>query len=471
MARAQARPSLSGFPFAALARPLTLAERRRVGLQLQKLLAWQRTLERWPSARGAGFPDATPFVSAYARGSLLGCYGSPEGTPRERIARAFLLALHDGRYSSPAGLRAELVLELAYPLCPERVSLRDLERRLEPGHHAIGCAREGVLPVLLLPAACRDAGLGTKRALELVAHKAGTTVAGLRSSALYLCRTETVVVRGRAERGAAADAAEWLARRIQPSGHVEFGCDPRHGQRVETGEFHHGRAAVVIRALAEHAGHAPAVRRARRWLEREIQSGLGGHAVPGWPKGRAEIAGTLALALLAGVRVERELLELARDPAVRKHPWHAAQVVAALGAEAPPALFARCARDLERNPWAPWTAMAAERVGDARVLARATRALVDSVRKHPPYRGGVGPGAMPELALTAVVVEALSARTDASSRRAVVAAREFLSRWQIQEPVPAAFDPELALGAFPLAPVVPLLRSDVTAHALRALSG
>ena len=54
-----------------------------------------------PQPRAA--PDATPFVSLYARGMLRGCFGSDEGRPHERVTRAFLRALDDVRYG---GIRA-----------------------------------------------------------------------------------------------------------------------------------------------------------------------------------------------------------------------------------------------------------------------------------------------------------------------------------------------------------------------------
>jgi len=58
-------------------------------------------------------PDATPFVSTYARGRLVGCFGSDEGAPNERIARAFLRAIADARQQAlSSSERAEVVAQV-----------------------------------------------------------------------------------------------------------------------------------------------------------------------------------------------------------------------------------------------------------------------------------------------------------------------------------------------------------------------
>jgi hypothetical protein len=78
---------------------------------------------------------------------------------------------------------------------------------------------------------------------------------------------------------------------------------------------------------------------------------------------------------------------------------------------------------------------------------------------------------VPEVALTALVVEALEGLPDAAARAVVRRARSFLSTWQLLPgSVPAALEPSLAAGAFPLSPIaVDVLRCDVTAHAVLAL--
>ena len=59
---------------------------------------------------------------------------------------------------------------------------------------------------------------------------------------------------------------------------------------------------------------------------------------------------------------------------------------------------------IDRDPWAPWTALAARIRGDRAVVERVERDLIASVGEH----GAVtGPGGR-EVARTAVVVEALS---------------------------------------------------------------
>jgi hypothetical protein len=233
--------------------------------------------------------------------------------------------------------------------------------------------------------------------------------------------------------------------------------------------MHHGRVAVGLRALREHGGHARACKRALHRLERDVRDALAGRPVTGWPDRPEVVAGTLALVALAGVDLRREVSEhAAASGEVTKHPWYAAQVVAALGREAPPALWEACVSDLDAHPWAPWTAIAARSVGDARVLARTSTTLASSIRAAPPHTGGCGVRPIPEIALTAVVVEALAAVPRA--RRAVERARDFLRAWQHMAPaIRAPLRRDVVHGGFPVSPVADLLRVDVTGHALLAL--
>jgi hypothetical protein len=266
-------------------------------------------------------------------------------------------------------------------------------------------------------------------------------------------------------------AVAWLERLVDSDGHVAFAIDPRSRTRSATGVMHHGRAAVVVRALAEGGARAEVVRRAKERLERDIAGALAGRSVEAWPADPAVVAGTLALARMAGVKAPLEGYARARTEIARR-AWHAAQVVTALGRAAPPGLFRACTADLARRPWAPWTALAAARLGAARVLARSSSALVSSIGDSGPHEGGSRVTAVPEIALTAVCAEALAPLPSAEARSAAARARAFLRRWQLlPDRVPAALDPKLAIGAFPASPVADLLRGDITAHALLALQG
>jgi len=87
--------------------------------------------------------------------------------------------------------------------------------------------------------------------------------------------------------------------------------------------------------------------------------------------------------------------------------------------------------DLERRPWAPWTAMAARARGDAGVLARCERALAASIRRGPPHEGGAALGDVPQIAQTAAVVEALAGSRSRTGRAARTRGAAFLRRWQL----------------------------------------
>jgi hypothetical protein len=105
------------------------------------------------------------------------------------------------------------------------------------------------------------------------------------------------------------------------------------------------------------------------------------------------------------------------------------------------------------------------------VAHRAVQALVASVRTTAPHRGGVAVTEVPEIALTALTVEALrGVRATREVRAAIARGEEFLRKWQIaRERVPAAFDPEASVGAFVGSPISSGLRGDVTGHAYLAL--
>jgi hypothetical protein len=252
---------------------------------------------------------------------------------------------------------------------------------------------------------------------------------------------------------------------------VAFAIDARRRTRVATGVMHHGRAACVVRAL-RHAGvERRAAGEATRWLERDVKAALRGAAVEGWPRELPMVAGTIALASMAGLDLEPQLVEVARSEALVASPWHAAQVVAALGPGAPEALWRACKEHLAVQPWAPWTLLAARARRDAQCIGATVPGLCASIRDAAPHRGGCRVAAVPETALTALVVEALDGLPDAQARAAVVRARSFLrARQLLDASMPAPLDLDLARGGFAASPVVvDMLRCDVAAHAFVAI--
>ena len=474
------------FPWKALARPLTRDARARVAARTHALLAWQRRLDRWPRVGSA--PDATPFVTLYAGGRLVGCFGSMEGTPGERLARAFVSAVGDGRYDGiAASERDEVAACVSYLRNPVRRTLAELERRFELGTHGIAAVAGGT-PALLLPSVAVDEHVDLSGLLVILARKMAVTPSELARASLHTFEAESVVARQSSPPGTRArsalrrsgssggsfdaidSAAKWLAQQIDSKGRVRFAVDARARTEHARGEFFHGRAAVVVQALAAHGGYPRVVTRARRWLGAEMRAALAGRDISDFPRERAAVAGTVALAVMSGVDLAEELSELATTETVNQNAWHAAQVVAALGRRAPPALFERCVAHLREQPWAPWTAIAADVWGDARVRDRACEALAASIRTEAPYFGAANVTRIPEIALVAVAVEALARSPTRAARAAARRATSFLSSVQLLgERIPASLDPDRAEGAFPLSLILDGLRADVTAHALLAL--
>jgi hypothetical protein len=290
-----------------------------------------------------------------------------------------------------------------------------------------------------------------------------------------LFETERVVARGGEAFEPAADAAtravRWLRARIGRAGAVQFGLEPHSGGSSEAGPMAHGRAAITVRALDAHPEGQAAAARARRVLAREIENALLGQPVAEWPEEPALVAGTLALACLAGIDVRARLERVAADPALLAVPWHAAQVVAALGAGAPEALWQSVLLGLESEAWNPWTLLAAQQRGNELAVGRATELLIASVRDKAPYLGGVGPAPVPELGRTAATVEALKLVSNVEAKRAVSRALSFIERHQLRaETYPVAQEAAWADGAFPVSPISDFLQSDITGHALLALS-
>ena len=234
--------------------------------------------------------------------------------------------------------------------------------------------------------------------------------------------------------------------------------------------MHHGRAAVVVQALATHGGRSALVARARGRLERDVRAALSGAPVQGWSDDPELVAGTMALAILAGVPIDRDLVEFIGARRAPRTPWHAAQVVAALGVHAPAEVWACCVADLDRRPFAPWTLLAADARGDRGVRGRVARAVASALRSEAPHRGAVCLASGPETAVTALAVEALSRHEVAWAGAAVVRGRAFLQRMQlVDRRLTAALDPALSYGAFSATPSADVLRCDISAHALLAL--
>ncbi len=474
---AERAPGPTGF--VALRRAPDPRQRRALASELERFLNFQRSLRRWPTPR-AGL-DATPFVSLYARGRMFGCFGSVEGPPPERLARAFLRALEDVRFGGLAGAaRADLVAQVSYPLrvvaVPRREALgRSVPRAFELGTHGVAVALADGRSSIVLPFVARESRMDARGLIDLALQKAGADSSD-KTARFWIFETCDVATgRGREEGPDPLGAATaWLAGLVDDDGAVTFAIDPRTGARFGVGDvMHHGRVAVAIAALERRGDHSAKVRRARGRLERDVRAGLAGKVVAGWPADPAMVAGTLALACLAGARVDVELADFARAhrAALIKAPWHAAQVVSALGERADPRLLRACARDLDRAPWAPWTVLAARRCGDAELLARGERTLVESIRVDAPHEGGAGVTKVPELALTAITVEALAPSSSPAARRAVARGRAFLRRWQLLgERLGAAYEPGAARGAFPISPGFDAVRCDVTAHAVLALT-
>ena len=337
MAKAPAR-SLAARrpPYRALARPLTAAERTRLSRHLARLVDWQRNLRAWPTLDDA--PDATPFVSLYAGPRLVGCFGSDEGAPGERIARAFLRAIADARQHALAPAeREQVTAQVSFVVALERVQLARAPETIEAGTHGVASRT-----AILLPDVARDNGWNASQLLEALARKQGSAL----DDEIWRFRTERVT----SQRATASDsrtlALGWLERLVGADGSITFAIDPRRRTREQVGVMCHGRAAIVVQALALHRGRRPAVRRARARLLADIRAALRGRPIAGWPQHRAVVVGTLALACRAGLPLAAELRALvASTPELARTPWHAAQAIAVLGRDANPSLWRACVRD------------------------------------------------------------------------------------------------------------------------------
>jgi hypothetical protein len=392
------------------------------------------------------------------------------------VTRAFLMALHDRRFGGvdPAD-REGLVAQVSYVRRPELVNPETAPEQLELGTHGVALIAASGACSLLLPHVARDGAMGARAMLSALVRKMGLAEDAWMNGALYAFDTEDVVVRAAAARprsgvGAGA-AAAWLASLVGDDGAVTFAVDPRTQRAVPVGEMQHGRAAVVVQALAASGRrYSAAAGRARRRLEADVRAGLAGEAVAGWPSDPDVVLATVAFAVRAGVPLARELRTLAETHSGSRSAWHAAQVVSALGPLAPEALFAICVDDLSRHPFAPWTLLAAQARGDDTVALQAARGLANFLRREPPHLGGASITPVPETALTAVAVEGLAGHRAAWARAAVARGRAFLARRQLVGPrIYAALQPAACHGAYAASPIADLLRCDITAHALLAM--
>ncbi len=462
------------FAWRVLRHPPSEDERADLARGVRDLLRFQTALERFRPIRCA--PDATPFVSVYANGRLCGCQGSDEGPPGERLTRAFLRALHDGRFApiTPEE-RVALAVQVSYVRRPRLLNPASAATELEIGVHGVALVRDGHAGAMILPHVARDERLGARELVAALLRKARATDEALLDGALYAFESEDIVVRGAGaarhpdDAGASA-AASWLASMVDAGGAVTFAVDPRTRRRIPFGELHHGRAAVVVQALAASGQHRALAARARETLERDIRAGLRGTRTEGWSDDPELIVATMALATLAGVPLARDLAEFVDGRHKPRNPWHAAQVVAALGPRAPGDVWASCIADLERHPFAPWTLMAADARGDRATVARVARAVATGLRKNRPYRGGASVTPIPETAVTALAIEALGRHPAPWARAAMVRGREFLGRMQLVGPrITGGLEPALAHGAFSATPAADLLRCDISAHALLAM--
>jgi AMMECR1 domain-containing protein len=474
MESSKKRRVVATFPWRSLRAPLSDEERGAVRQALERLLRWQASLGAFPRVKDA--PNATPFVSIYARGKLYGCMGTEEGAPGERLCRAFLRALEDVRFGTIfPEQRRDLTAQVSYPIDPEEIDLDSVAVEIEPGTHGIACVREGAIPVNLLPMVARDNALDPPRFLELLGRKAGLGGARFQGSHIFRFRTEDVAATQQRAPSAFGDpieeACDWLARLIASDGRIEFAIDPRSRKRMHSGIMRHGRLAVALQALAGSKLHARHVARAKSWLEREIASALRGDAVEGWPDHPAVVAGTLALASQAGIDLAEPLSQYANKPELAANAWHAAQVISVLAKRSPAQLVRACVADLDHRPWAPWSLLAARALGDAELIGRCERPLVEALRSRAPHRGGASVTSVPETALTAISIEALAGLRSKEAKSAALRGQDFLRRWQLRANVAASLDPLLCRGAFPASPVQSLLRCDITAHAVLALSG
>lgn len=457
-------------PDGSLEQPLTFADRSFLHWQLKALLEWQRALQHFEATPPvpAALARALPIVSLSVGGQLRGCFAHGRGPAEQRLTRAFLAALADPRFPAiTEGERARLVAQVAYPVRARRLDPELVAAQFAPGVHGLALVR-GDDCVLLVPDVAREQGLDAEQFVSVLERKAELDRSQWGGLKVFAFETERVVARCH-EAACARDtplrgALGWLARQVEADGEVRFGIDSNTGKAVTSGFLRHARAASVVQALALDPLHCEVTERARSWLRREVERACTGSAVADWPSALPQVAGTLALCVLSGLDVQSALLPLASAAELLTEPWHAGQVASALAGSAPSELWQACVKDLEQQPFAPWTAIAAHRRGDSATFERALRAL----RSNVPTASELGFVAEPALA--GLAIEALALAADSETRALHAASSALLIRCQIwadSDPAPRS---AWVHGAFPLTRNNAFLRVDATAHAALALT-
>jgi AMMECR1 domain-containing protein len=440
-----------------LARPLRTGERRSIARRLAHALR-----------RGATFATpATAFVSLYERGRTIGCVGHAD------FASALAAARVDPRFGGARQDVGHATVQLSLLVRGRRIDAASAERMIELGTHGlVAFGADDEVRAVLLPDVARDLGKDAPAMIAALAEKARVAPRAL--GRVMLVRSERFVVRRSAParaRGSAIDAAaSWLAARFGDDGAVAYGVDARSGRVHRTGPFHLGRAAVAIEALGAYGRRSRETRRAREWLRHAIETAIDGEG-EGMPRGAAERAATLALAIRAGIDLRATLTSYvdALSTDVASVAWHAAQVTSVLGHATPASVLRAALAPIDADEWAPWSVVAARAIGDASRTRKGLARLARSVPTNAPHRGGVRmSSSVPEVAISALVAEVLPSSSHRAARDRVVA---FLATQQLLDDasMSAALDPTLARGAFPLAPHADFLRVDVTAHALLAM--
>jgi len=453
-----------------LEQPLSSADRTFIRQELEGLLAWQRALGHF--APTPAVPEALacamPIVSLSVGGQPRGCFAYGRGPAEHRLTRAFLAALSDARFPAiDEAERARLVAQVAYPVRVRRLNAGSAVAQFAAGVHGLALKGAGDL-VLLVPDVAREQGLDEERFVCALEHKAELERKCWDALEVFAFETERVVARchepARVREDPLTGALGWLAQQVDSDGRIRFGIDSNSGEAAFSGFLRHARSASLVHALALDARYFEISARARAWLRSEVERACAGDAVADWPSELPQVAGTLALCCLAGLEFQSALLPLASATELFAEPWHAAQVATALGASAPSKLWQVCVKDLERQAFAPWTAIAAHRRGDSATFERAVRALKDKVPRSSEF------GFVAEPALAGLAVEALALASDPDARARHSESVALLQRcqlWADTDPSPSS---SWVHGAFPLARNQVFLRADATAHAALALA-